>query len=394
MDKICFMDVSKILSLLPESLLTELADDTAVNRYSKKLQGELVFKLLLHCILSHKDNSLRTMESAYESIGFNILNAGRKKQQIRYSSISERLSTINPVYFEKIYHCCLEIYGGLLHKKTPSIIRFDSTIVALSSKLLKVGYHLKGGDADHMRQLKFTIGYSDLPIVAKFYSEQNFNSENVALRETILSFEPDKNKGIHVFDRGLNSRKTYDTLTEKKIPFVTRANTNSKIKEVTGNSIIKPIETSTLLIIRDTVVYMFSEGSKIAKHPIRFIKCVQKSTNEQICFVSNIYDLSAESITTLYRQRWDIEVFFKFLKQELNFSHLINRSENGIRVMLYATLIATTLLLVYKKKNNLNGYKIMKLKFVQELEKELVKNFVKMCGGDPKKVDNFLNFNS
>lgn len=388
------MDVSKILSLLPESLLTELADDTAVNRYSKKLQGELVFKLLLHCILSHKDNSLRTMESAYESIGFNILNAGRKKQQIRYSSISERLSTINPVYFEKIYHCCLDIYGELLHEKTPSIIRFDSTIVALSSKLLKVGYHLKGGDADHMRQLKFTIGYSDLPIVAKFYSEQNFNSENVALRETILSFEPDKNKGIHVFDRGLNSRKTYDTLTEKKIPFVTRANTNSKIKEVTGNSIIKPIETSTLLIIRDTVVYMFSEGSKIAKHPIRFIKCVQKSTNEQICFVSNIYDLSAESITTLYRQRWDIEVFFKFLKQELNFSHLINRSENGIRVMLYATLIAATLLLVYKKKNNLNGYKIMKLKFVQELEKELVKNFVKMCGGDPKKVDNFLNFNS
>lgn len=388
------MDVSKILSLLPESLLTELADDTAVNRYSKKLQGELVFKLLLQCILSHKDNSLRTMESAYESIGFNILNAGRKKQQIRYSSISERLSTINPVYFEKIYHCCLEIYGELLHEKTPSIIRFDSTIVALSSKLLKVGYHLKGGDADHMRQLKFTIGYSDLPIVAKFYSEQNFNSENVALRETILSFEPDKNKGIHVFDRGLNSRKTYDTLTEKKIPFVTRANTNSKIKEVTGNSIIKPIETSTLLIIRDTVVYMFSEGSKIAKHPIRFIKCVQKSTNEQICFVSNIYDLSAESITTLYRQRWDIEVFFKFLKQELNFSHLINRSENGIRVMLYATLIAATLLLVYKKKNNLNGYKIMKLKFVQELEKELVKNFVKMCGGDPKKVDNFLNFNS
>ncbi len=254
------MDVSKILSLLPESLLTELADDTAVNRYSKKLQGELVFKLLLHCILSHKDNSLRTMESAYESIGFNILNAGRKKQQIRYSSISERLSTINPVYFEKIYHCCLEIYGELLHEKTPSIIRFDSTIVALSSKLLKVGYHLKGGDADHMRQLKFTIGYSDLPIVAKFYSEQNFNSENVALRETILSFEPDKNKGIHVFDRGLNSRKTYDTLTEKKIPFVTRANTNSKIKEVTGNSIIKPIETSTLLIIRDTVVDIFLEG--------------------------------------------------------------------------------------------------------------------------------------
>ena len=51
------MDVQKILSLLPASLLSELADDTEVNRYSKKLRGELVFKLLLHCILSYKDNS-------------------------------------------------------------------------------------------------------------------------------------------------------------------------------------------------------------------------------------------------------------------------------------------------------------------------------------------------
>ena len=154
------------------------------------------------------------------------------------------------------------------------------------------------------------------------------------------------------------------------------------------------METKTLVILSDNLVYLFSNGSKRAKHPVRCIRAVLKSTNETILFVTNIQDITAQDVTNLYKQRWDIEVFFKFLKQELNFSHLINRSENGIRVMLYATLIAATLLLVYKKKNNLTGYKIMKLKFMQELEKELVRNFVEMCGGDPKKVDNFLKFNT
>lgn len=152
------MEVKKIISLLPDDLLSELALETNINKYSKKLQAELVFKLLLHCILSFKDNSLRTMASAYESIGFSLLNAGLKSAHISYSSISERLSSMDPSYFEKLYVKSLETFGLLLStSKTQSLIRFDSTIVALSSKLLKVGYNLKGGDAEHLRQLKFTV---------------------------------------------------------------------------------------------------------------------------------------------------------------------------------------------------------------------------------------------
>jgi IS4 transposase len=95
-------------------------------------------------------------------------------------------------------------------------------------------------------------------------------------------------------------------------------------------------------------------------------------------------------ISSFYRRRWDIEVFFKFLKQELNFSHLINRSENGIKVVLYATMIASILLLVYKKENNLKGYKIMKLRFVQDIEKSIVKDIVFMCGGNPDLVEKLI----
>lgn len=341
------MNVERILSLLPENLLTELAIDTEVNRYSKKLQGQVLFKLLIHCILSHKENSLRSMESAYESIGFSVLNAGRKKQQVRYNSISERLSTISPVYFEKIYETCIDVYGKTLRSKSREIIRFDSTIVTLSSKLIHQGYLLKDGDAKHVRQLKFTIGLGELPQSVHLYKEQKHSSENAALGESVLSYH---SKAIRIFDRGITSRKTYDALTDKKIPFISRINLKSKFQAHGTNRLSTPIETQTLTIYSDQWIYLFSEGCQKAKHPVRCIKAIRKADDIGVDFVCNVDDLEAKEITELYKQRWDIEVFFKFLKQELNFSHLINRSENGIKVMLYATLIAATLLLVYKKE--------------------------------------------
>ena len=138
------------------------------------------------------------------------------------------------------------------------------------------------------------------------------------------------------------------------------------------------------------MIYLFKEGTERAGHPVRCIEAVQKETGESIHFVTNIKELSAEDITLLYKHRWDIEVFFKFLKQELNFSHLINRSENGIKVMLYCTMIAAILLLTYKEINGLKGHKIMKQRFLNELEKLLMKDFVIICGGNPEMVESLL----
>jgi hypothetical protein len=388
------VNVERILSLLPEELLNELAIETEVNRYSKKLRGQVIFKLLIHCILSHKENSLRSMESAYESIGFSLLNAGKKKQPVKYNSISDRLRTINPDYFEKIYHACIETYGNVLRNNSREVIRFDSTIVTLSSKLLHSGYLLKGGDAKHVRQVKFTIGLGELPQTVQIYTEQKHTSENAALGKSVLSALPGSRNAIRIFDRGVTSRKIHDALTEKKIPFISRINLKSKFQANGVNRLSAPLETATLVIHSDQWIYLFAEGCIKAQYPIRCIKGIRKADGQEVNFVCNTDDLSAQEVTELYKQRWDIEVFFKFLKQELNFSHLVNRSENGIKVMLYATLIAATLLLVYKNKNKLTGYKIMKQRFVQELEKSLVKNFVELCGGNPKLVDKLLWFNS
>lgn len=381
------MDVARILSLLPEGILAKLAIETKVNRYSKKLQGEVVFKLLLHCLLSHKDNSLRVMESAYESMTFNLLNAGNSKGRVRYSSISERLSTINADYFEKLYQVCIDVYGKSMGESSSVVTRFDSTIVALSGQLLKVGYHLKGGDAEHIRQLKFTIGFSELPTSVHLFTEQKYTSENTALKEAMLLHQPVKANAIRIFDRGVTSRKTHDELTNKNIPFISRIHIKSKHQQHTINQLSQPLETTTLQLFSDSWIYLYTTDTGRAQHPVRCIRALAKTTGEELAFVSNIPDLSCQEITELYKRRWDIEVFFKFLKQELRFSHLINRSENGIRVMLYVTMIASILVLVYKKTNRMSGFKIVKQKFTQQIEKLLIKDLVYMCGGNPDLVD-------
>jgi IS4 transposase len=211
----------------------------------------------------------------------------------------------------------------------------------------------------------------------------------VALKEAVLAFEPGNNKQVRVFDRGITARKTYDEFIEKNIPFVSRINVKCKRKLFSANSIQQPIETETLFIHNDSWVYLFTEKAR-AEHPIRYIEATRKESGESISFVTNIKDLRASEIAMLYKHRWDIEVFFKFMKQELNFGHLINRSENGIKIMLYCTLISAILLLVYKELNRLKGYKIMKQKFIDNLERALLEDFVLICGGKPELVELYL----
>lgn len=390
------MELQKILGLIPNKLLEKLAVETEVNIFTKKLYGEVLFKLLVYSIISQKDNSLRTMESTYESLFFKLLSQKYHKGKITYTSISTRLSTINPVYFENIYTTCVKLYKQQLGKEKEQIVRFDSTIVSLVTKLLNVGYHLKGGDADNVRQLKFTIGFAnDIPEIAQFYHAQTYTSENIALKEVILLQAANDKKSIKVFDRGITSRKTYDEFTDNEIQFISRLNNNAKydVIQKQDESISMPLSTETLTIVSDNWCQLYSTNGK-AKNLIRRIEAVIKATNEPIVFITNNKTLTAIEITELYKLRWDIEVFFKFIKQLLNFSHLINRTENGIKVMLYATMITAVLLTAFKKTKNLEGYKIPKQKFENELEIEIVKELVILCDGNPNKLNEILLCNT
>jgi len=381
------MYLQQLLSLVPSCLLKELALETKVDHYAKKLQGEVLFKLLLHCLLSHKDTSLRGMASAYETLVFRLLNAGQHGGHIAISSISERLASINAAYFEKLYRNCVRLYKRQLGKYREELVAIDSTIVALSTKLLHIGYRLKGGDADKYRQLKFTIAYSNgIAEMVNFYTDQAHNSENLALRETILQQTQQDTTTIKVFDKGVTARHTYDALTDKGIVFVSMisaAAKHDKIEPQPGSAPL-PTLTNRLQILSDEWCQFYGEGKLKATYLVRRIETIQPEDGTPLVFVTNTADLSAAEVTALYSRRWQIEVFFRFIKQLLNFKHLLNRSENGVQVVLYVTLIAAILLEAYKRSRTLSGFKIPMQKMAAELEEALIKHLITFCGGNTR----------
>lgn len=103
--------------------------------------------------------------------------------------------------------------------------------------------------------------------------------------------------------------------------------------------------------------------------------------NKEFWFLTNEFNLSPKEIADYYRKRWDIEVLFRFLKQELNLSHLISLNKNGIEVMAYMTMI----LLIYKRANNL-GYKTAKRRIEMELRDTITAILILFEGGDSDKV--------
>ena len=97
-----------------------------------------------------------------------------------------------------------------------------------------------------------------------------------------------------------------------------------------------------------------------------------KRVENEVYLITNDFGLTAKLIAEAYKKRWDIEVFFKFLKQNLSFSHFISTSENGIKVILYMTLITAMLVMIYKRENEM-GYTIGKFSFFMEMQDWVVK---------------------
>jgi len=345
-----------IIALIPEDLFDFLGAETKVDHKVPKLKGKVMFQLILYTLLSAKKGSLRVMESIFSSYKFKSFYKIPQEKQTKYNSIRDRIDTIKVEYFERLFECCYDLFSKQLNtEQEPKIMRFDSTMVALSGKLLTIG--MKVGSKTTKKQIKFTIGFDGLlPKSGKVFKEQKDLSEDITLRDAIINSSFGK-EDIADFDRGVQRRKTYTEFDEQSLRFVTRIKTNTLFTVVEYLPKL-PGYSDTLEITSDQIVYLYTRTNQRVPTPFRLIQGIRKVSGEAIWFLTNIMELPPEEISEIYKKRWDIEVFFKFLKQELNFEHILVRTENGIKVSMYMTLITAMLIIVYKHFNKLKGYKI------------------------------------
>lgn len=358
-----------IIGLVPDTLLDTLSHETGVDYSVKKLSWKAIFKLFLFAFLNGSTVSLRILETLFKSEKFkNLFHI--KNKPVKHSAIGMCLHTIDYHYFEKIFHhlTMSPQLDTVLFDRTKILARkIDTTIVTLSSKLLKVGLP----DNPGRKTLKFGVEINQgFPVnIILFSKEQKYLSEDNALPLLIKEKKQKKALNIAIFDRGIQRKQNFADFEKEGIFFISRLSTQ-KIT-VLQELPIEEKETASLTILSDQrVCFTSSEGMREEdpKIELRVITGKTKDTEQEMKFLTNVFAFSATEITELYKSRWEIETFFKFIKQQLNFRHLLSRSENGIKVVMYLTMIVAILLTLYKKLNAIVGWTVAKIMFMDELE--------------------------
>ena len=381
------MEVSEIMNLINEKELEEIGKIYKIDKVNNKITGKFILKSFVGSILDGSSLSLRAIElicNKNKEIS-SLLNANdESKKRIDHSSLGKRLESINCDYFKKIYEDLVQKYNNKFTKKdTERFHRFDSTILTLSGKLLKDGINVGGKLRD--RHIKITIGLQrSIPSSVRLCEIQSEVNEDIALAKAINEARIEK-EDILLFDRGISKAVTFQELDLEEKKFVTRIKHNRQYNVVKTNEIIINSD-DKLEIISDEIVNLYDKKGKKINCELRLIKARNKEQQE-LHFLTNINYLSAQDIGEAYKRRWDIEVFFKFIKQNLQIKHFISHNKNGMMVYIYCILIAAILFTIFKIINKLTGFKIALLAFKLEIQKETIKDIVLFCGGNPDLVD-------
>jgi hypothetical protein len=381
--------ITQLLSLIPDEDIKKIAQKTHVDYYTKILDGKSLLFLILYSLIECQRNSLRTMEDIFNSSTFKFLFNLDPKQKVRYSSISERLSVINIEFFKKSYELIYNQFSQYYSEEeieNLNLIRVDSTMVAEAANKLKKGMNI-GKKKDGKKQIKFTVAFDGkYPCMSELFTDKSYLSEDLAIPEVVYKYAEKNKNSVFVFDRGVAKRQVFCNLNQQDTYFVTRLKDNFRYR------IIKQIEdgknkpVGTLELISDQVIQLGVPNSKkFLEDSFRLIIAINPKTKVTYYFLTNMLDEKVETILSSYKKRWDIEVFFRFLKQELNFAHITSTSENGMMIMMYMTMIASMLVLTYKRINNV-GYKTAVRRISFELNEFIIKLIVRHCGGDPNLV--------
>lgn len=368
------LELESFEKILPKKLIERLAIEHNVDKCNQiKLPGMLVFACLLNIILSGRKVSLRNLEEQYE------IKTG---ETIDHSTFGKRFAKIPVDFFRDIFEY---LFAVLSDQATPSEkhalkIRFvDATIVALSARLLHIGllanHRSKKGPLRYIKAV-FSLNEYGLPRIMRICANADENSDCVALGDPILASV--KPKDLLIFDAGMTDRQRMLQINNANAYFITRhstqrLNTLDVVYEVDQDQITdyepqKGAPTYQLLRVEDCRFGTQADGDKFENFPVVVIYGRRWNIRDKVwsplVIMTNLPlsdnntkagEYSFKDVAELYRRRWEIETFFRFIKQNLGYSHVLSRSQNGIEVMIYMTLIVSLLMIWYKKATQIKG---------------------------------------
>ena len=151
---------------------------------------------------------------------------------------------------------------------------------------------------------------------------------------------------IYVMDRGYVDFRRLHVFHAAHAFFVTRAKSNMKYHRVYSH----PVDKSAGIMADQSIALDgFYTGQEYPEHlrPIRFC---DPDTNKRLVFLTNNFALPAKTIAALYKKRWQVELFFKWIKQHLKIKHFYGTSENAVKTQIWIAVSVYVLVAIIKKE--------------------------------------------
>jgi len=193
---------------------------------------------------------------------------------------------------------------------------------------------------------------SDIPHFVHF-SDGSVHDVNVM---DILVYEPGS---FYVFDRGYVDFSRLHNISQKLAWFVTRAKENMNYRRLYSNKVDKSTGIKVDQVIKLNNYY----AAKDYPDKLRLIKFYDSESAMELEFISNNFELTASEIAMLYKYRWRIELFFKWIKQHLQIQSFWGTSENAVRIQVYTAIIAycTVAIMKHTLKIEHTNYEILQI---------------------------------
>jgi hypothetical protein len=334
---------SQLLQLFPRLEFQHLVKMTRAEYRAKGFTCWGEFVAMLFCQLG-RAHSLREITGGLRSCEGKLKHLGisaPSHSTLAYANEHRPWELYQHVFLKLFDRCRVQVVGEKKFRFKNKLISMDSSIIDLCLKMFDWAHFRRTKGAIKLHLLLDHDGY--LPSFA-LITEGNVSDVRVARQ---FRFDPGT---IVIDDRGYNDYELFGRWTAQGVYFVTRMKENAQY-EVVGD---KKVPQNRNILKDELIELRGLKALEKCPYPLRRIEFYDAEKKEILVFLTNHMTLGATTIAAIYKDRWQIELFFKALKQNLKIKTFVGTSPNAVKIQIWTALIAMLILRFLQLRSKFN----------------------------------------
>jgi len=340
---------SQILKLIPRTEFERIVKETGAEHRSKGLSSWSQFVGMLFCQLG-RAHSLREIEGGLKSCEGKLAHLGitaPARSSLSYANGHRPWQLFEKVFYRLFETVAAKAVGKKKFRFKNKLVSLDSTVIDLCLSMYDWAKFRRTKGAVKLHLVLDNDGY--LPC---FGIVTDGKVADVKAAHA-MHFAPNT---IVVDDRGYNDYRLFAKWTDADVYFVTRMKDNTQFEVL--DEVDPPQNRS---ILKDQMIRLTGVGAQDkCPHLLRRIEAVREDTGGILVFLTNHLSLGASTIAAIYKDRWQIELFFKAIKQNLKIKTFVGTSANAVKTQIWTALISM-LLLRYLQLSSRVGWSLSNL---------------------------------